>query len=73
MGDRRQLAASLALSRWLRCQYGIPVKHVIGHAETAKSPYWKEIKRKGRDTHDDMGPKAMRRYRSTLAESPCPK
>jgi hypothetical protein len=28
--------------------------------------------RKGRDTHDDMGPKAMRRYRATLARSPCP-
>jgi N-acetylmuramoyl-L-alanine amidase len=73
MNNRRQLAASLALTRWLRCQYGIRIKDVIGHAETAKSPYWKEIKRKGRDTHDDMGPKAMGRYRSTLAESPCPK
>jgi beta-N-acetylhexosaminidase len=72
MGNRRQLAASLSLSRWLRCQYGIPTRNVIGHAETAHSPYWREIKRKGRDTHDDMGPKAMRRYRSTLAQSPCP-
>ena len=72
MGNRRQLAASLALTRWLRCQYGIPTRDVIGHAETARSPYWREIKRKGRDTHDDMGPKAMRRYRATLARSPCP-
>jgi N-acetylmuramoyl-L-alanine amidase len=72
MGNRRQLAASLALTRWLRCRYGIPTRDVIGHAETARSPYWREIKRKGRDTHDDMGPKAMRRYRATLARSPCP-
>ena len=72
MGNRRQLAASLALTRWLRCQYGIPTRGVIGHAETGRSPYWREIKRGGRDTHDDMGPKAMRRYRSTLAQSPCP-
>ncbi len=72
MGNRRQLAASLALTRWLRCQYGIATRDVIGHAETARSPYWREIRRKGRDTHDDMGPKAMRRYRATLARSPCP-
>lgn len=72
MGNRRQLSSSLALTRWLRCQYGIPVRDVIGHAETAGSPYWREVKRKGRDTHSDMGRKAMRRYRSTLAQSPCP-
>lgn len=71
MGDRRQVAASLALTRWLRCRYAIPVRNVIGHAETAKSPYWRELRRKGRDTHDDMGPKAMRTYRRQLAARSC--
>ena len=71
MGDRRQLAASLALTRWLRCRYGMPVRNVIGHAETAHSPYWREIRRKGRDTHDDMGPRAMNAYRARLARRGC--
>ena len=71
MGNPRQLAASLALTRWLRCRYGIAVRNVIGHAETARSPYWRELKRKGRDTHDDMGPRAMNAYRSRLARRGC--
>jgi N-acetylmuramoyl-L-alanine amidase-like protein len=71
MDNPRQLAASLALTRWLRCRYGIPVRNVIGHAETARSPYWREIRRKGRDTHDDMGPRAMSQYRSRLARHGC--
>ncbi len=71
MNDPRQLAASLALTRWLRCQYGIPVRNVIGHAETARSPFWRELHRKGRDTHDDMKTKAMRVYRSKLASRSC--
>ena len=71
MGNSRQLAASLALTRWLRCRFGIPVRNVIGHAETARSPYWRELKRKGRDTHDDMARRAMSAYRSRLARRGC--
>src|SRR5262249_49371335 len=37
----RQMAASLRLTRWLRCHYGIAVKNVIGHAESLSSPYHK--------------------------------
>ena len=71
LGNRRQLAASLALTRWLRCRYGISVGNVIGHAETSRSPYWRELRRKGRDTHDDMRPRAMRSYRASLARAGC--
>jgi beta-N-acetylhexosaminidase len=71
LGNRRQLAASLALTRWLSCTYGIETSNVIGHAETAASPYWQEIRRGGRDTHDDMGERTMATYRSRLAARGC--
>src|ERR1700750_1636804 len=31
LGDSRQLRASLRLTRWLRCRYGIKVRDVVGH------------------------------------------
>ena len=42
MNNGRQLAASLRLTRWLRCRYGIGVNNVIGHSESLSSPYHKE-------------------------------
>ena len=39
---RAQLDASLRLTRWLRCRYAIPVRDVIGHAESLSSPYHHE-------------------------------
>jgi beta-N-acetylhexosaminidase len=73
MGNSRQLAASLALTRWLRCRYGIAVRDVIGHAETLASPWYVEIhpERHGRSTHGDMARPAMTRYRARLTRLPC--
>jgi beta-N-acetylhexosaminidase len=71
--NSRQLAASLALTRWLRCRYAIAVRDVIGHAETLASPWYVEIhpERHGRSTHGDMARPAMTRYRAALARRPC--
>jgi beta-N-acetylhexosaminidase len=73
LGNARQLAASLRLTRWLRCRYGIGVKNVIGHAESLGSPYHKErVERLRTQTHGDMGRAAMRTYRAKLArKGPC--
>ena len=40
--NTRQMAASLRLTRWLRCRYGIGVNNVIGHSESLSSPYHRE-------------------------------
>jgi beta-N-acetylhexosaminidase len=74
MGNRRQLAASLALTRWLACRYGIEVRDVVGHAETLRSRWYREIhpERFGNSTHSDFGGRAMRSYRASLARRPCP-
>jgi len=62
-----QLNASLRLSKWLRCRFGIPIEGVIGHNESLSSPYYKErVKRfKGR-THGDFKRASMERYRGEL-------
>jgi beta-N-acetylhexosaminidase len=63
----RQLSASLRLTRWLQERYGIPTRHVIGHAESLSSPFHHErVKRLRRQTHGDMAPATMRRYRARL-------
>jgi N-acetylmuramoyl-L-alanine amidase len=36
------VAAHLALTRWLRCRFRIPVADVIGHVESLSSPYHHE-------------------------------
>ena len=45
LGRSRQLAASLALTRWLQGRYGIRDRDVIGHAESLSSPYHRERQR----------------------------
>ena len=66
--DRRQLAASLKLTRWLRCRYGIAVKNVIGHSESLSSPYHRErVARLRSQTHGDWTHADMRTYRRKLA------
>jgi beta-N-acetylhexosaminidase len=66
--DRRQLAASLKLTRWLRCRYGIAVKNVIGHSESLSSPYHRErVARVRNQTHADWSHADMRVYRRRLA------
>ena len=66
--DRRQLAASLKLTRWLRCRYGIAVKNVIGHSESLSSPYHRErVARLRTQTHGDWTHADMKTYRRKLA------
>ena len=72
MGDRRQLQASLRLTRWLRCRYGIAVKNVIGHSESLRSPYHHEdVARLRTQTHGDMQRTTMNRYRSRVSRLGC--
>jgi hypothetical protein len=72
MGDARQLRASLALTRWLRCRYGIAVRDVIGHNESLRSPNHPErVAPLRRQTHADMARPAMRVYRARLRAMGC--
>jgi N-acetylmuramoyl-L-alanine amidase len=72
MGNPRQLRASLALTRWLRCRFGIKVRDVIGHNESLSSPYHRErVARLRRQTHGDMARAAMQRYRARLRALSC--
>jgi beta-N-acetylhexosaminidase len=67
MGNKRQLRASLRLTRWLMAKYDVPRKHVIGHAESLSSPFHHErVERLKTQTHGDMQPSTMRRYRRKL-------
>ena len=72
MGNHRQLTASIKLTRWLRCRYGIPVSDVIGHNESLSSRWYHERVASFRgQTHNDMAPATMRRYRRIVARSRC--
>ena len=67
MGNKRQLAASLRLTRWLQCRYGIATKDVIGHSESLSSPFHEErVERLKKQTHGDMTRKTMQKYRARL-------
>jgi N-acetylmuramoyl-L-alanine amidase len=67
LGDRRQLAASLKLVRWLRCRYHIEIRNVIGHNESLSSPYHREDEPSLRtQTHSDFNHSDMRVYRARL-------
>src|SRR4051794_2131723 len=68
LDDAKQMAASLRLTRWLRCRYGIGVENVIGHSESLSSPYHSErVARLKTQTHGDMTHASMNRYRARLA------
>jgi N-acetylmuramoyl-L-alanine amidase len=72
MGDKAQYDASLALTRWLRCRYGIPVSGVIGHNESLSSPYYKELVPSFRgQTHLDFNRADMNVVRAQVAKLPC--
>ena len=72
LGDRRQLDASLALTRWLRCRFGIPLRDVIGHNESLSSPYHRErVARLRKQTHDDWKRADMEVYRAKLRKLGC--
>ena len=70
LGDRRQLAASLALVRWLRCRFAIGVADVIGHNESLSSRFHREDVRALRgQTHSDFNRADMTVYRARLARA----
>jgi N-acetylmuramoyl-L-alanine amidase len=72
LGNARQMRASLRLTRWLRCRYGIGLRNVIGHNESLSSPYHREnVARLRRQTHGDWVRASMRRYRARLSALPC--
>jgi len=63
----RQLRASLRLTRWLRCRFGIPLRDVIGHNESLSSPYHRErVPRLRSQTHGDWVRADMLVYRRRL-------
>ena len=73
LDDSGQLRASLRLTQWLRCKFGIPVRDVIGHAESLSSPYHRElVPSLKHQTHGDWKHASMRVYRRRLARlGPC--
>jgi len=67
LANRRQLAASLALTRWLQSRYGIATRDVIGHNESLSSPYHRELVARLRtQTHGDFVRASMTAYRARL-------
>ena len=67
LGNRRQMRASLRLTRYLRCRFQIKLRNVIGHAESLSSPYHRErVARLRRQTHGDWRHRSMRTYRKRL-------
>jgi N-acetylmuramoyl-L-alanine amidase len=67
LGNSSQMRASLELTRWLRCRYGISMSNVIGHNESLSSPYHREnVARLRSQTHGDMARASMRVYRAKL-------
>jgi len=72
LDDRAQLDASLRLTRWLRCTYGIALRNVIGHNESLSSPYHHErVPSFAHQTHSDWSRADMDVYRARLARLPC--
>jgi N-acetyl-anhydromuramyl-L-alanine amidase AmpD len=72
LNDPAQIAASLRLTRWLRCRYAIAMKNVIGHNESLTSPYHHDlVPAFQHQTHSDWNHADMGRYRSLLARLPC--
>jgi N-acetylmuramoyl-L-alanine amidase len=73
LGDRAQMAASLALTRWLRCRYAITLSNVIGHNESLSSPYHHDlVPAFQHQTHSDFNHADMHVYRTRLARLTCP-
>jgi hypothetical protein len=73
LGDRRQLRASLRLTRYLRCRFHIRVRNVIGHSESLRSPYHRErVPSLRGQTHGDWRHRSMRVYRRRLRRIECP-
>jgi N-acetylmuramoyl-L-alanine amidase len=70
LSDPRQIASSLALTRWLMWRFHISARNVIGHAESLSSPYHHELVPALRtQTHADWNASEMQRYRALLAKA----
>jgi beta-N-acetylhexosaminidase len=73
MGNPRQLAASLRLTRSLQGRYGIATRNVIGHNENRDSPFHRErVARLRTQTHGDFPRSVMDGYRRRLGRLPAP-
>jgi len=73
LGNGRQLAASLRLTRRLQGRFRIPVRNVIGHSESLSNPLHRErVERFRGQTHGDFRRASMRRYRRALGRLPSP-
>jgi N-acetylmuramoyl-L-alanine amidase len=73
LDDHAQISASLRLTRWLRCMYGIRLNNVIGHNESLSSPYHRErVPAFQHQTHSDWNHADMHIYRTRLAQLSCP-
>ena len=73
MGNRRQLAASLRLTRALQGRFGIRTRNVIGHNESRGSPFHHErVARLRTQTHADFPRAVMDGYRRRLGRLPAP-
>jgi N-acetylmuramoyl-L-alanine amidase len=73
LNRQAQLNASLQLTQWLRCRFGLPIEQVIGHNESLSSPFYKELdpRFKGQ-THGDFNKASMDVYRGKLQNlGPC--
>jgi N-acetylmuramoyl-L-alanine amidase len=67
LGNKRQLDASLRLTRMLQARYGIATRNVIGHNESLSSPFHRElVPRLRTQTHADFPKWAMDIYRRKL-------
>jgi N-acetylmuramoyl-L-alanine amidase len=61
LGDRRQLRASLRLTRHLQGRFRIATRNVIGHNESLSSPYHRErVARLRHQTHGDFPRRLLR-------------
>jgi N-acetylmuramoyl-L-alanine amidase len=71
--DPAEMRASLALTRWLSCQYRISIANVIGHNESLGSPYHHEsVPSLRTQTHEDWQRADMSVYRARLRRLSCP-
>jgi hypothetical protein len=73
LGNPRQMAASLRLTRMLQGRHGIDTRNVIGHNENRSSPFHRErVERLRSQTHADFPKAAMDVYRRRLEGLPAP-
>ncbi len=73
VGNPRQMAASLRLTRMLQGRFRIHTRNVIGHNENRSSPFHRErVKRLRTQTHADFPKPVMDGYRRRLERLPAP-